>query len=70
MNQSLLLYYNSSFYFQNSLSNTENECSHLGDLNKKKEQEIEALLEKNTENEKEIASLTKKLQVTFFIDWN
>ncbi|KAG8185736.1 hypothetical protein JTE90_000722 [Oedothorax gibbosus] len=47
---------------ENSLSNTENECSHLLDANQKKEQEIQLLLEKATENEKEISNLTNKLQ--------
>lgn len=45
------------------MSNTENECSHLGEINKKKEEEIELLLEKNSDSEKEISNLTKKLQV-------
>lgn len=53
-------------FSQNSLSNTENECSHLLDVNQKKEQEIQLLLEKATENEKEIANLTNKLQVNLF----
>lgn len=47
---------------ENSLSNTENECTHLMDVNQKKEQEIQLLLDKATENEKEIANLTKKLE--------
>ncbi|GFS92919.1 sarcolemmal membrane-associated protein [Nephila pilipes] len=47
---------------ENSLSNTENESSHLLESNQKKEQEILLLLEKATEHEKEISSLTKKLQ--------
>ncbi|XP_015907081.1 sarcolemmal membrane-associated protein [Parasteatoda tepidariorum] len=47
---------------ENSLSNTENECSHLMDINQKKEQEIELLLDKAAENEKEIGNLTKKLE--------
>ncbi|GFR04719.1 sarcolemmal membrane-associated protein [Trichonephila clavata] len=47
---------------ENSLSNTENESSHLQESNEKKEQEILLLLEKATEHEKEISSLTKKLQ--------
>ncbi|XP_054708040.1 sarcolemmal membrane-associated protein-like [Uloborus diversus] len=47
---------------ENSLSNTENECTHLGEMNQKKEQEIQLLLEKSTESEKEIANLTTKLQ--------
>ncbi|XP_035215099.1 sarcolemmal membrane-associated protein-like, partial [Stegodyphus dumicola] len=47
---------------ENSLSNTENECTHLDELNRKKEQEIQLLLEKASENEKEITNLTKKLQ--------
>ncbi|GIY19576.1 sarcolemmal membrane-associated protein [Caerostris darwini] len=47
---------------ENSLSNTENESSHLLESNQKKEQEILLLLEKATENEKEISNLTKKLQ--------
>ncbi|KFM77362.1 Sarcolemmal membrane-associated protein, partial [Stegodyphus mimosarum] len=47
---------------ENSLSNTENECTHLDELNKKKEQEIQLLLEKASENEKEITNLTQKLQ--------
>ncbi|KAF8782453.1 sarcolemmal membrane-associated protein-like [Argiope bruennichi] len=47
---------------ENSLSNTENESSHLLEANQKKEQEILLLLEKATEHEKEISNLTKKLQ--------
>ncbi|CAL1273219.1 unnamed protein product [Larinioides sclopetarius] len=47
---------------ENSLSNTENESSHLLEANQKKEQEILLLLEKASEHEKEISNLTKKLQ--------
>ncbi|GFW43622.1 sarcolemmal membrane-associated protein [Trichonephila clavipes] len=53
---------------ENSLSNTENESSHLLEANEKKEQEILLLLEKATEHEKEISSLTKNDEAHFWLN--
>ena len=48
---------------QKSLSNTEDECSHLRDMCEKSQTELSDLAEKHTEAVREVQTLTEKLQV-------
>lgn len=47
---------------ENSLSNTEAECSHLKEVNQNAEKEMQFLLQKSSDYEKEIAEISRKLQ--------